>query len=429
MEVTTSPCRRWRVLLPALLVGLSSCASLDSLSLDKLNPWKPAIPTDSSTETLVLGPDGLVADKQANAAVPDEVAAALAAAREHFRREEYDKAETLFVWVADKDKNPPAAIQEAMYYRAECLRLTGSYPKAADVYSSLLGKFPSTQYREQCVQHMFDIANYWLDDTRNEMKAAKEKADGKRWLVWPQWFHLEKTKPFLDEEGRAIEKLEQVRLYDMTGPLADQALFMCGTVKMYNENYREAETYFSQIAKGHKDSPLSTKALELAIFCKHMSTGGSDYDGRKTAEARKLVEVAFHDPQLANDPKKRKFLEDQIKGIDLQQAEKDYKIAEFYRHTGHPGSAYFYYELVRRRYPNTKYARLAEERWNSLRAELEKDQEKLPKLPAKNAAVAPNTGSGWQTPTPAPAGQPASPAGAPAPPASGPPPLPADLRR
>src|SRR5262249_43367177 len=119
------------------------------------------------------------------------------------------------------------------------------------------------------------------------------------------------------------------------------------------------------------------------------------------------------------------------KGIDLQQAEKDYKIAEFYRHTGHPGSAYFYYELVRRRYPNTKYARLAEERWNSLRAELEKDQEKVPKLPAKNAAVAPNTGSGWQrpTPAPAPAGQPASPAGAPAPPASGPPPLPADLRR
>ena len=42
--------------------------------------------------------------------------------------------------------------------------------------------------------------------------------------------------------------------------------------------------------------------------------------------------------------------------------------AEFYRRTGHPGSAYFYYEIVRRRYPNTPYADEAIKQMQNLRA-------------------------------------------------------------
>ena len=47
------------------------------------------------------------------------------------------------------------------------------------------------------------------------------------------------------------------------------------------------------------------------------------------------------------------------KAIGMQQAEKDFQVAEFYRRTGHPGSARFYYELVCRRYPGTTFAEKA----------------------------------------------------------------------
>src|SRR5207245_1753561 len=114
-------------------------------------------------------------------------------------------------------KNPPPAIQEALYYRGECYRLEGRYPKAADVYVDLLNKFPHTQYHDQATQHMFDIANYWLNDTRQEMREELERREGKRWFVWPRFISFEKTKPFLDREGRAIEKLEQVYLHDLNG--------------------------------------------------------------------------------------------------------------------------------------------------------------------------------------------------------------------
>jgi outer membrane protein assembly factor BamD (BamD/ComL family) len=326
---------------------------------------------DPPVESFVIRADGLAPSRPLK---PDSPEARLAGARDLFRHEEYAKAERLYKSIADTKKAHPAVVQEALFYEAECLRLQGDWPKAADTYNDLLTKFNSQcPYREQAIQHMFDIANFWLEDTREEMRQSREKAEGKRWFVNGHFVNWEKRKPFLDEEGRAIEKLEQVRYNDIEGPLADKALFMAGAVKLYHENYRDADHYFSQIAERHPNSPLAPQAVELAIFAKHMSTGGSDYDGRKVAEARKLVQVALTNyPQLAKD--KQEFLVRQLEGINLQQAEKDYKMAEFWRRTNHPGSAYFYYELVRRRYPGTRYASLSLEKMDQLRVQLEKKQ-------------------------------------------------------
>jgi hypothetical protein len=50
------------------------------------------------------------------------------------------------------------------------------------------------------------------------------------------------------------------------------------------------------------------------------------------------------------------------KQSNAQAAEKDFQIAEFYRRTGHPGSAHFYYDLVIRGYPETTFGKMAKER-------------------------------------------------------------------
>lgn len=361
--------------LASVLAGATGCLQ----SLPILNRLAPApVARPETTDSFILRPNGeLTSDKED--ALSPELRSELENAREAYRREEYDKAERLFGAVADRDKTAPQAVQEAMYYRAECLRLTGHYPKACDTYSALVNKFPSSHYREQCVERMFDIANYWLDETWLEMKEDKERREGKRVVVWPHWFSWEKTKPFFDREGRAVEALEKVRLHDISGPLADQALYRCGVVKMYHENYREAEQYFSQIHARHPESKLAPKSIELAVFCKQMSTGGSSYDGRKAAEARELIQAALRSyPQIAHDKDKREYMEKQQMAIDLQLAEKEFKMAEFYRRVGQYASAYFYYDLVRRRYPKTKYASMAEERWANLREWLERKGEAVP---------------------------------------------------
>src|SRR5262249_26559035 len=55
--------------------------------------------------------------------------------------------------------------------------------------------------------------------------------------------------------------------------------------------------------------------------------------------------------------------------VGLLQAEKDFKVAEFYRRGGQRASALFYYELVCRRYPDSAVARKAAERLWELQQE------------------------------------------------------------
>jgi outer membrane protein assembly factor BamD (BamD/ComL family) len=365
---------------------------------ENFGPFKTEVPPPPA-DSFVIRPEGLAPDKPVK---EGGTQGELAGAREYFRVGDYDKAERIYHRIAERDRIAPSIAEEARYFEAECLRLQGYYPKAADTYVDLLNKFPNTQYREQAVQHMYDIANYWLEETRDKMKETREYRDGKRWVVWPHFVSFDREKPLLDREGRAIEKLEQVRYNDIQGPLADKALFLCGSVKLYNEDYREADYYFTQLVEKHQNSPYAAQAVELAIVCKHLSTGGSDYDGRKAAEARKLVQTAFAKyPELANDPEKREFLVHQLANIDHQQAEKDWKMAEFYRRRGHPGSAYFYYELVRHRYPKTPYAEMASQRIEEIRDKLQKEQKDLPPAPPPNMAPAPQqrlpqpTQPGW----------------------------------
>jgi hypothetical protein len=82
---------------------------------------------------------------------------------------------------------------------------------------------------------------------------------------------------------------------------------------------------------------------------------------------------------LANYPtlasQKKDFLVKQLESCTMQQAAKDFRIAEVYARTDHPGSAYFYFEIVRRRYPGTPIAEEATKRMLALRQKVEAQQQ------------------------------------------------------
>jgi outer membrane protein assembly factor BamD (BamD/ComL family) len=346
----------------------SFCLGAAGCTWDQLNPFEGSTPPPGPVDSVVLRPGGLEGAQLSTADTNPEMIGAM----EKFRQGDYAKAQKTFHRLAEKTKDDANLAEKARFYEAECLFLQQRYPKAADTYVRLLNDFGSGTYRDQAVRRLYDVADYWLDDTREQMREARDVQDGKRWFVTPRFVHLDKTKPLLDREGRALEVLEQVRYNDVGGPLADKALFLAGSVNYFNENYREADYHFSQLAELHPNSTFAPKAMELAIISKHMCTGGSDYDGRKVAEARELVHRALVNCSDPND-EKAQFYQRQLVGITLQQAEKDYKMADFYRRRGQPCPAYFMFEVVRRRYPGTKYADLATEQMHKLKAKVEKE--------------------------------------------------------
>src|SRR5205823_7889875 len=186
---------------------------------------------------------------------------------------------------------------------------------------------------------------------------------------WPK--AADPSHPQTDQEGRALQALEYVHTHDVTGPVADKALFWCGYVNFVRGNFQEADHFFSQLVELHKESPLRPQAIAYAIQAKNNATGGAVYDTRKCAEALQLVQVAEASvPELTQNPEMADKLTRAKFAIRLQQAEKDFRTAEYYERTGHPGSAVFYYELVRRRYATTKYAEIATDRKEHLIAAL-----------------------------------------------------------
>jgi TolA-binding protein len=372
----SGPLRRLRALTAVLLAGLllvstSGCATADWLSSWRgKSPDPPQVPVDSMS--LRNGDPDVVEVLPA----AGKAGAELEAAKRFYYDGEYAKAAPMFGRLAGDSKNLVQIVEEALYYQADCQRLQGHYSAAAELYNKLVGAYPMGKHANQAREHLFNIANYWLDDTRAYMEACREKKEGKRWFVPPMApVHFDKTKPTFDTEGHAIRMLEQVYITDPQGPLAEKALFYLGSIKFFREDYRDSDHYFSQLVTHHPNGKLAPEALRYSIICKQMSTGGSEYDLRALGEARNLVQVAHVSyPELAKE--RDDFLKRQVFSITQQQADADFKVAEFYKRTGHPGAAYFYYELVRRRYPGTEYAAKAGERMTELKQRVDREKAK-----------------------------------------------------
>jgi TolA-binding protein len=353
----------WAAVGTAVL--LSGCTPMNNLVNGGASA-KPAAPVVQASHSEPTNPDAPPSPVQHDG---------LAAAEEAYRKDEFAKAEKMFEDIADDTKNRPEVAERARFYQAESLRRQAYYPKAVDTYNKLLLDFPAGLYREQAVGQMYLIAGEWLQPVRDEIadKAKPEKdRKPKSWTDGIVLANFDRKLPTFDAEGRALQTLEKVYFADPTGPHADKALFMLGRVNYERQNFKEASRYFQQLAEVHDRSPLRDEALKLAIISKNNSTGGPGYDGREAAEAMRLINGAkATSPALARE-QDGKFLDSQAVMVRYQQAQKDFETAEFYRRTGHPGSAWFYYELVKRRYPGIKpFAEQADQRQKELKVELD----------------------------------------------------------
>ena len=290
-------------------------------------------------------------------------------AEELFNKGEHHKAQTLFADIADNTQNAALLAEKARYMEAESLREQKKYPAAVASYNRLLQDFTFGAYRERACNQMYAIAYEWLEkDTLAEIEAEQSGKKVPWWQERPSMPNvLDSKRPLFDTEGEALKTLDNVQTHDGIGPNADRALFWLGYVNFYRGRFDESDHYFSQLVEMHKDSKLRPAALDMAIMAKNNSTGGAVYDAGKAAEALQLIHHAEATmPGYATDPEKSAQMTRQKMAVRMQLAEKYFKMAEYYERTHHPASAYFYYELVTRQHPGTKYADVSKQRMDAL---------------------------------------------------------------
>lgn len=290
----------------------------------------------------------------------------------------------------NRSKYPKVVYEEALFGEAECQRLQKNYRDAVDTYTKLLLECPRTRYTAPSCKGLFEIADYWLEPTRRQMDEYQEQLQGKRWMVAPASFvHFSKDMPTLDAEGHATTVLNTIRVNDFNGEMGKRALLYLGTVHFFRKDYKEADFYFTQLYNDYPNSPDAAKAVKQSIICKQLMTGGTVYDLRGVDESKKLIMQAQSTfPEFADDAE---WVRKQLVSINIQQADRDFKIAEFYQRTGHPGSAYFYFELVCRRYPGTTYAAQALQRKEQLKSQVAPEQREQDRPPTVQEAPRPQT--------------------------------------
>lgn len=278
------------------------------------------------------------------------------AAQELFRNEEYDKAASAYKRLAKAYKNKPLA-EDALYMQAESLFKADRLPKAQDTYLKLMTDYPTTRYMPQAVQRTYDIAYYWLEDA--QMRAQGQTGKYAWYNRYVNFF--DETRPILDTNGRAIEAIESIQNHDPFGPLTDDAVMMAVGYKFNKGDYLQSASYSEQLIADQPKSEHITKAYVLGSEAYMRAYRGPEYDGQDLEATKRLTQAALtRAPDLTNEERVR--LEEKLRIVQLELAKREFHKAQTYLRLRRRVAARMYFEKVIQKFPDTEYAKQAQER-------------------------------------------------------------------
>jgi outer membrane protein assembly factor BamD (BamD/ComL family) len=299
-------------------------------------------PGRDSPSTVILGSDGwrpMVKPK-----TDPEADKELEAAMQLYRQGKLPDAEKAFKQIAKKRKGSPWG-EKAQFYLAETQYQGKAYVRANDSYEQLFADYPGTEFLDKAVSREYSLAQVWL--TQSDAQAKPEE-------VLPWYSRFTGQQPLIDTRGTGLKALEHVRHHDPTGPLADDAVLQIADYHMASGDYESAALYYDQLVNDHMKSPFLQKAQLAAIDARIKGYLGPEYDGAGLEKARELIKqtmASFPDKQASYDN-----LYHTLDVINDQEAERTYKVGDYYKRIGKVSSAEFYFGKIPQRWPNSPWA-------------------------------------------------------------------------
>jgi outer membrane protein assembly factor BamD (BamD/ComL family) len=300
------------------------------------------VPSSKSSSTLVLGSDGWrpMLKPKSDPDADKELDEAL----KLFKQGKLEEAEPAFARIAKKRKGSHWG-EKAQYYLAETQYQRKKYVKANDSFEKLFADYPGTEFLDKLVSREYALAQLWL--SQGDPKAKPEQA-----LPW--YSHFTGGQPLIDTRGTGLKALEHVRHHDPTGPLSDDAVLQIADYHINTKDYESASIYYDQLISDHPHSPFLQKAQLAAIDSRLKAYLGPEYDGSGLEKARELVKQtmsSFPDRQASYDN-----LYHTLDVINDQEAERTFKVGDYYRRTGKVTSAEYYFGKIPQRWPSSPWA-------------------------------------------------------------------------
>lgn len=346
------------------------CSATDPGKIEIKNVFGPG-----GRAARVRAKDRLLAD---GSLAPLEGQEDLDAAQALYDDKKFGKAEKAFKGVAKKYQDKPIE-ENALFMMAESQFQQERFPQAQDSYNKLLHKFESSRYLEQTTQRLFAIAKIWLDSPEevsdNEIKLATG-GDDPTALTTPLKKEkrpaplipnlLNNRRPLFDTDGRALGALKSIWLNHPTGKLADDAIMMTAVYHMRTGDYLESERFFKMLREQYSDSNHAGDAYKLGSHVVQMGYQGASYDGQSLENAEELNKSTLN---LFPDTKDKARIKRGLARIKDEKARRSWERVNYRLRRGEKISAERNCRTVIEEFPDSRFAKLAKEKLEELRAE------------------------------------------------------------
>jgi hypothetical protein len=163
----------------------------------------------------------------------------------------------------------------------------------------------------------------------------------------------DRRRPVFDTQGNALVALKSIWTNDPTGPLADDALMLTASWYARTGNFLEADRHFTLLRETFPNSPHVQKAFELGAHCKLMSYQGSIYDDKALRDAKLLKEATL---RLYPETTNRERMESELRKIEHSEADRYWKLVNYYEGKRLKRSAAIYCHLLLTDYPKSPHA-------------------------------------------------------------------------
>lgn len=279
---------------------------------------------------------------------------------EAFARKKYAEGESLFkegkyleaakCFHQAADRWPDTDLEEdALFMKGESYFFADRYPKANDAYAVLLKKYDNSRHLIDVTPRQFAMARYWEQKARIDSHWYPNLSD--------------KTRPAVDATGHALSLYNSVHLHDPQSSAAAASMLAIANIYFRKNRFEDAGYHYDQVRKEYASQPdYQLAAHVLGVRAKLRSYQGPQYEATPLNEAEALIEQTLTQfpPEVLGDERERLIQARRL--IRIERAQRDFQAAEYYYKIRFYRSARFYYAEVIREFPDTPFAKLAEQR-------------------------------------------------------------------
>ncbi|MDP6379771.1 MAG: outer membrane protein assembly factor BamD [Phycisphaerae bacterium] len=245
----------------------------------------------------------------------------------------YGSAGRLFKRLIKRHPTSPHR-EEAMWLRGESLYRKRAYHAAFEQYDKFLDSYAGSEHFADALNRQFNIAEIYFGPTRRKI-----------WGI-----------PMFSGNDEAIEILRKVYERQPSGWLAGNALLRIGDYYYGQEFPVEAENYYEQYVKEFPEREHVKEAMIRSAQCAIEQCKGAVYDTMPLNVARDRL---HRFQKTYPEEGKKEGIRLALASIRLVEAEKEYRIANYYRRAGHADAAAYYAERVMVEYGDTPWAERA----------------------------------------------------------------------